>query len=123
MTENSAGIGTVTKAMVRERAGELAVISGRTAQAISISEWEQAKRELTVESGPESKVAVSEAAPGVESWDPVPESKGSQGQEMPCDDEDDEGRTNGERLFEEGVNEAEHDQMLQAARTYRKGED
>ena len=32
LTENSAGIGTVTRKMVRERAVELAVINGRSAQ-------------------------------------------------------------------------------------------
>ncbi|HEV2436409.1 MAG TPA: hypothetical protein VG077_10455 [Verrucomicrobiae bacterium] len=35
VTENSAGIGTVTRKMVRERAVELAVINGRTAQEVS----------------------------------------------------------------------------------------
>jgi hypothetical protein len=49
LTENSAGIGTVTRNMVRERAVELAVISGRAAQDVSKSDWEQAKRELTGE--------------------------------------------------------------------------
>ena len=47
LTENSAGLGTVTREMVRERAVELAVISGRTAREVSKSDWEQAKRELT----------------------------------------------------------------------------
>ena len=35
LTENSAGIGTVTRKMVRERAVELAVINGRSAQEVS----------------------------------------------------------------------------------------
>ena len=47
MTENSAGIGTVTRKMVRDRAVELAVINGRSAKEVSKSDWEQAKRELT----------------------------------------------------------------------------
>ena len=32
LTENSVGIGTVTRGMVRERAVELALINGRTAR-------------------------------------------------------------------------------------------
>jgi hypothetical protein len=35
LTENSAGIGTVTRKMVRERAIELAVITGRSAPEVS----------------------------------------------------------------------------------------
>jgi len=44
ISENSAGIGTVTRKMVRERAIELAVINGRSAQDVSKSDLEQAKR-------------------------------------------------------------------------------
>ena len=47
LIENSAGIGTVTRGMVRERAVELAVINGRSAQEASKSDLEHAKRELT----------------------------------------------------------------------------
>ena len=41
LTENSAGIGTVTRKMVRERAIELAVINGRPAQDAAKSDWDQ----------------------------------------------------------------------------------
>ena len=47
MTENSAGIGIVSRKMVRERAVELAVIDGRSATDVSKTDWEQAKLELT----------------------------------------------------------------------------
>jgi len=40
LTENSAGLGTVTRKMVRERAVELAVINGRSAQEVPKSDWE-----------------------------------------------------------------------------------
>ncbi len=55
LTENSAGLGTVTRKMVRERAVELAVINGRTAQEVSKSDWQQAKRELTDDSDVDTK--------------------------------------------------------------------
>lgn len=48
-TDNSAVICTATRKMVRKRSVELALINGRSAQDVSKSDWEQAKRELTVE--------------------------------------------------------------------------
>ena len=120
LTENSVGIGTVTRGMVRDRAAELAVINGRFAQDASKTDWEQAKRELTGEPDADPKDAVLEAAPESERWDPVYGSTGHKVPVMSDDDEDDEGRSNSERLVEEGVQEAEHDQMLQSARDHRK---
>ena len=115
LTENSAGIGTVTRKMVRERAVELAVINGRSAQEVSKSDWEQAKRELTGEPDTDPKQAALESAPESERWDPVPGSTGQKTPEAPSADEDEEGRSDNERLVEEGVEGAEHDQMRQAA--------
>ena len=120
LTENSAGIGTVTRKMVRERAVELAVINGRSAKEVSKSDWEQAKRELTGDSDPDSNEAVLESAPESERWDPVP---GSTGHKVPVasgDDEDDEGRSDNERLVDEGIAGAEYDQTRQAARAAAK---
>ena len=57
LTGNSAGIGTVTRKMVRERAVEMAVINGRSEQEVSKSDWEQAKRELTGETSTDPKAA------------------------------------------------------------------
>jgi hypothetical protein len=116
LTENSAGIGTVTRQMVRERAVELAVINGRSAQNVSKSDWEQAKRELMGDSDTDPKEAALESAPESERWDPVPGSPGHKVPTAASEDEDDEGRSDNERLVEEGVAAAEHDQMLQAAR-------
>jgi hypothetical protein len=116
LTENGAGIGTVTRRMVRERAVELALIGGRTAAEVNPSDWDQAKRELTGGSEIESNDAILQAAPESERWDPVPGSTGHKAQESGSDDEDDDGRSDSARLVEEGVAEAEHDQMVQAAR-------
>jgi hypothetical protein len=115
LTENSAGIGTVNRKMVRERAIELAVINGRSAQEVSKSDWEQAKRELTGEPDTDPKEAVLESAPESERWDPVPGSEGSKVAAAPSADEDDEGRSDNERLVEEGIAGAEEDQMRQAS--------
>ena len=116
LTENSAGIGTVSRQMVRERAVELAVIAGRTAQDVAKADWEQAKRELTGEPEADPNTAALEAAPEAERWDPVPGSTGHQVPAAPSADEDAEGRSDQQRLVEEGVEGAEHDQMRQASR-------
>jgi hypothetical protein len=116
MTENGAGLGTVTRAMVRERAVELALIDGRAASDANPSDWDQAKRELTGGSEIDSNEAILEAAPESERWDPVHGSTGHKAPQSGSDDEDDDGRTDSARLVEEGVAEAEHDQMVQAAR-------
>lgn len=115
LTENSADPGTVTKAMMRERAIELAASDGRNAQEISESDWEQAAVELTGDSAPDVNEAALGTAPESESWDPLP---GSGGHKVPVagsEDEDEEGRSDNERLVEEGVAAAEDDQMREAA--------
>jgi len=115
LTENSAGIGTVTRKMVRERAAELAVINGRSAQEVSKSDRDQAQRELTGEPDTDPKEVALESAPESERWDPVPGSTGHKAREAPSADEDEEGRSDNERLVEEGIADAEHDQMRQAS--------
>ncbi len=117
---NSTGVGTVTHKMVRERAVELAVIDGRTAQEVSQSDWKQAKRELTGGSDMDPNEALLETAPESERWDPVPGSTGHIVTVPSVDGEDDEGRSGSERLVEEGMLEAEHDQMLQAAKKQKQ---
>ena len=115
LTENSAGIGTVNRKMVRERAVELAVINGRAARDVSKSDWDQARRELTGEPDKDPKEAVLELAPESERWDPVPGSTGHKVPAAPSADEDDEGRSDNERLVDEGIAGAEQDQMRQAS--------
>jgi hypothetical protein len=115
ISENSAGIGTVTPQMVRARAAELAVIDGEMSGAATVAHFAQAKRELTGEPDIDPKEALLESAPESERWDPLP---GSTGHKVPAalsEDEDDEGRSDNERLVEEGVGEAEQDQMRQAS--------
>ena len=116
LTENAEGIGTVSRKMVRERAVEIAVINGRSAQEASKSDWDQAKLELTGVADIDPKEAILESAAETERWDPVPGSTGHKAPESASEDEDDEGRTDSAKLVEEGIGEAEHDQRLQAAK-------
>ena len=106
--------------MVRERARELALIEGRVPPQVLQADYEQAQRELTGGADPDPQAAVLESAPESERWDSMPGSTGHKAPESPSEDEDDEGRSEGEQLAEQGVAEAEHDQMLQAARESAK---
>lgn len=117
ITENSTGIGTVTRKMVRERARELAVIEGRVPPQVLQVDYEQAKRELTGGVDQDPQEAISESVPESERWDTMP---GSTGYKTPESPSEDEGRSEGEQIVEQGVAEAEHDQMLQAAKESAK---
>jgi len=117
LTENSAGIGTVTPEMVRVRAEELALINGHSTQEISTSDWEQAKRELTGEPEMDPEQVVLESAPESERWDPVAGSIGHKAQEAFSEDEDSDGRSDSSQLVQQGMDEAEHDQMLLSAKS------
>jgi hypothetical protein len=70
---------------------------------------------LTGEPDTDPKQVALESAPESERWDPVPGSTGHKVPEAPSADEDEEGRSDNERLVEEGIADAEHDQMRQAS--------
>jgi hypothetical protein len=112
--ENADGIGTVTPAMVEARARELALINGHGSSGPTEADYQQAKRELTGEEEIDPQEENVESLPESEDWDPVPGSTGRQAAESLGEDEDAEGRSEAAQMFEEGVNEAEHDQMLRA---------
>ena len=116
ITENSAGLGTATRKMVRERAFELAAIDNRSPQEVSQSDWEQAKSELTGAPVQDAKEALLESAPESERWNPVPGSTGSKVSVPSGEDVDEEGRSDNERLVEEGVAEAAQDHLRQASK-------
>ena len=116
LTENAIGIGTVTAEMVEARARELAAIAGRVPSQPSEVDYEQAKRELTGGPDIDAQEEVLESIPELERWDLVPGSTGRHTPESFGEDEDSEGRSESAQLVEEGIKEAEHDQMLRAAR-------
>ena len=120
LTENASGIGTVTPEMVETRARELAAIAGRVPSQPSEVDYEQAQRELTGGSDMDIEEEVLESLPESERWDPVRGSRGYHTPDSLGEDEDSEGRSESAQLVEQGVKEAEHDQMLQAARTAQK---
>ena len=114
--ENAAGIGTVTSEMVEARARELAAINGRLSSKPSEADYQQAKRELTGETEMDLREESIESIRESEGWNPVPGSTGRQAADSLGEDEDAEGRSESAQMFEEGITEAEHDQMRQASR-------
>ena len=121
--ENADGIGTVTPAMVEARARELAVINGHGSSGPTKADYQQAKRELTGEEEIDLQEENLESVPESEGWDPVPGSTGRQAAESLGEDEDAEGRSEAAQMYEEGISEADHDQMLRAAEADEKSDD
>ena len=120
ISENSAGVGTVTRQMVQVRAAELAIIDGHLSHDATASHFAQAKRELTGVPDMDPKDAILESAPESERWDPLPGSTGNKARVAPSEDEDEEGRSDNERLVEGGVAEAEIEQSFQATKAAAK---
>jgi hypothetical protein len=120
ITEGFTGLGTVTHEMVLKRARELALINGHNPDHVSKAEFAQAKRELTGGADIDPEEEDIESVPESERGNLSLDSTGRKVPESSDEDEDDEGRSESERLVEEGVNEAEHDQMLQAAKAAAK---
>jgi hypothetical protein len=112
IAEHARGLGTVTREMVVKRARELAMINGRSPDQMLQSDFDQAKRELTgrseVQEEPESPRPRSHA----ELRETVRGSHGHRAKTIAAHDE----QTDPERLVEEGVQDAEHDQMVEGTR-------
>ncbi len=121
--ENADGIGTVTPAMVEARARELAVINGHGSSKPTKADYQQAKCKLTGEEEIDSQEENVESVPESEGWDPVPGSTGRQAADSPGEDEDAEGRSEAAQMYEEGIDEAEHDQMRRAAEAEEKSDE
>jgi hypothetical protein len=112
ISEHSRGLGTVTREMVLKRASEIAIINGRSAGQIMDSDFKQAQRELT--GGRE--VLEEPEAPRRRSQDDSRETvRGTQGRREPTVAAHDE-QTVAEKLVEQGVSDAEHDQMVEGTR-------
>jgi hypothetical protein len=122
ITKNSLGPGPVTPENLRARAQEVALMAGRKTAHVSQADYEQAWRELTGAPEIDRLEAVLESMPEEMRWNPVPGSEGHQARESPTEEEDEDGRSETEQLVEEGVEEAERDQVLQAARAAEKND-
>ena len=103
------GFGTPSPDAVEKRAREIALIAERDPDEFTDADWDQARRELLgtpVSNAPEE---TDENAEVVEEWNVVASSSGHR---APRTSEDDDSL--GEQLVEDGVQEAAHDQMVEA---------
>jgi hypothetical protein len=66
------------------------------------------------------KDAFLEALPESKRWDPLPGSEGRQAPESPSEDEDAEGRSETERLVDDGIEAAEREQVNAARRAAKQ---
>ena len=116
MIEDSAGSGKMSRKLMRERAVEVAISQGRTAQDVSKSDWEQAKRDLQIEPDTDESERAQESVAESEGWAMVMGSTGHKVHVPSGDDEDDEGRSDVERLVVEGVRDAGRERREEADR-------
>jgi len=112
ISDRGEGIGTITVEMVMQRAREIAVINGRPANRFLDSDVDEAQREMLGEDEMKPQPTAAENLSEDERWDPVPGSKGHKVPVIPDPDEE----SVAEKLFDEGVADAEHDQEIQATR-------
>ena len=114
--QHGAGLGTVTPEMVQKRAREIALSDGRAGNEVTSADWEQAKRELIgAGNDPAAETDIEEAG-STTGWDPAPASIGHRAETQEVDDE----QSMAEQLYQEGVEEADHDERVQSGRETRR---
>jgi hypothetical protein len=104
--------------MVQQRAREIALSDGRAGNEVTSADWEQARRELLGASNSPNVESDIEEASSTAGWDPAPPSIGHRTDTQEVDDEE----TMAEQLIQEGIEEADHDERVQAGRETRRHE-
>jgi hypothetical protein len=102
------GLGAASPDIVEKRAREIALIAERDPDDFTDADWDQARRELLGEAGPGAPEETEANAEIVEEWNMVASSTGHRAPRV----EDEENL--GEHLVSDGIEEAAHDQMLEA---------
>ncbi len=114
ISDHFQGLGTVTRDMVQKRAKELAIIKGH--DHYTEDDFQEAKRELIGVHG--NDAGEDEILNTLTRWDEEP---GSTGHHVPNIKPFDE-QTLSEYLVEEGLEEAEHERMVEGSRPGRAEE-
>jgi hypothetical protein len=102
------GMGVPSPDTVERRAREIAMIAERDPDEFTDGDWDQARRELLGTQAHTAPEETEENAEVVEEWNVVASSMGHRAPRV----EDDENL--GEQLVTDGIEEAVHDQMLEA---------
>jgi len=112
ISEHGNGIGAPSPEEVEKRAREIAMIDERNPNEFTDADWTQARHEL---SGEENNVPPEETPDNAEMTEEWSVIAGSKGHRIPRPGTEDE-ESVGQHLVIEGVDEATHDQMLEARR-------
>ncbi|MEY2563705.1 MAG: hypothetical protein QOH88_1898 [Verrucomicrobiota bacterium] len=102
------GVGVPSPDTIEKRAREIAMIAERDPDEFTDADWDQARRELLGSQETNAPEETDENAEVVEEWNVVASSAGHRAPR----NEDEENL--GEQLVADGVEEAVHDQMLEA---------
>lgn len=114
---HSSGLGTVTREMVIQRAREIAIINGHQPNHYTRDDFLEAKRELVGDETNEGDDNEFEAVNALTTWDEDPGTSGHEVEHTEANDE----QTINEELVHEGVDEAEHDTMVEGAKANAGG--
>lgn len=106
------GVGVPSPEAVERRAREIAMIDERDPNEFTDADWNQAREELMGVEHASAPEETEQNAKVTEEWNVVPSSTGHRAP-RPGVEEDE---TLGERLVTDGLEEAAHDQMLEARR-------
>jgi hypothetical protein len=104
------GVGAPSPEEVEKRAREIAMIDERNPDEFTDADWAQARRELLGSSVPLPPEETGQNAELVEEWEVVTNDVGHRAPRTGLDEEE----TVGEQLVTGGIEEAAHDQMLEA---------
>jgi hypothetical protein len=107
------GLGVPSPDMVETRAREIALIDEREPDEFTEADWNQARKELGGAEHPVPQEETKQNADLTEEWAVVASSKGHRAPRPGLEEEEE---TLGEHLVADGVEEATHDQMLEARR-------
>jgi hypothetical protein len=102
------GVGVPSPDAVEKRAREIAMIAERNPDEFTDTDWDQARRELLGTQAHTAPEETDDNAEVIEEWNVVASSLGHRVPRV----EDDENL--GEQLVSDGIEEAAHDQMLEA---------
>ena len=104
------GLGAPSPEQVEKRAREIAMIAERDPEEFTDADWDQARRELHGTAIPAPPEETEQNADVVEEWQVVASSAGHRAPREGFDDDE----NIGEQLVADGLEEATHDQMLEA---------
>ncbi|HEY4283777.1 MAG TPA: DUF2934 domain-containing protein [Chthoniobacterales bacterium] len=119
ITVHGDGLGAPSPEQVEARAREIALIAGREPNDFTDDDWDRARRELGGEALPPPPEESEQAARMEEEWEITPDDHGHRVNRTGAGNEEE---TVGEQLVTDGVEEAIHDQMLEARREEREQE-